>query len=197
MHRQLQRLEPVAVLARVEQPLERVVVGERLGRGAEHRANGVGGRLLGPSHVVDQQGHPASEAGIEPGGLGVAVFREAWQARLDDLGLAERSLADAVEEGRIELLHEPHHGLDDRARLRRRVAGAHHAIEPVQHDPAERVHHRREGGDRDHVAGGLDRLLLGLALDLLAPLLRGVRRQVPQLAQDAAGVDLKSSVSRR
>ena len=50
-----------------------------------------------------------------------------------------------------------------RARLVGHVADARHAPQPVQHEARDRVDHRRVAGDRDHVARGLDRLLLGLA----------------------------------
>ena len=53
------------------------------------------------------------------------------------------------------------------------------------------VHHRRERGDRDHVARGLDRLLLGLPLDRLQPLGARARRDVAQLLQDRERIVLE------
>ena len=139
-------------------------------------------------HVVDEQGRPRPEAGVEPRGLGVSASCAKRGRRVSTISVLGRADPGRCARRRPDRAPAPrHHRLDDRARLRGRVAGAHHPVEPVQHDPGERVHHRGEGGDRDHVARGLDRLLLGFSLHFLPPLLGGVRRQVAQLAQDARG----------
>ena len=63
---------------------------------------------------------------------------------------------------RVPLLHQADHLADHHARLVRRVAGVHHPVQAVQHDARDGVHHRGERADRDHVARGLDRALLGV-----------------------------------
>ena len=77
------------------------------------------------------------------------------------------------------------------ARLVRRVAGVQHPVQAMQHDARHRVHHRGERADRNDVARGLDRLLLGVPLDLLQPLGIGRRPDVAQLLQDRQRIVLE------
>ena len=92
--------------------------------------------------------------------------------------------ADLLEEVRVPLPHQTHHLADDHARLVRRVARVHHPVQAMQDDARHGVHHRGEGGNRDHVARGLDGALLGVLLDLLQPLGICRRADVTQLFQD-------------
>ena len=77
------------------------------------------------------------------------------------------------------------------ARLPRRVGRVGHPHQAIEREARDRVHHRGAGGERDHIARRLDRLLLRLALDRLQPIGAGPRRDVAQLAQDANGVVLE------
>ena len=64
-----------------------------------------------------------------------------------------------------------------------RVPYSNHAAQPVQHQAGDGVDHRRVAGDRDHVARGLDRLLLGLARHA-APERHGLARgQPPEIGE--------------
>ena len=83
-------------------------------------------------------------------------------------------------------LHLGHHAPDHVARLVGRVAHARHAPQAVQHDTRDRVDHRRVAGDRDHVARGLDRLLLRLARDAL-PKATDLRAGSRQSSREIAG----------
>ena len=192
VHRELQRLEPVAVQARVEQALERVVVGERVGRRAEHRAHGLGGRLLGARHVVDEQRDARAEAARRAAPPRRRRPRSRRGSRVSTISCSSSGPCPMrSKKAGSTCFTSADHRLDHGARLAGRVARAHHPVQPVEHDARERVHHGGERRHRDHVARRLDRLLLGLALDLLAPLVRGVRRQVPQPRQDLERVGLQ------
>ena len=185
VHRELQRLQAVAVEAGVEEPLERRVVAERGGRGA--RAPPAPPRPSSPPRA------PCSPRAA------TRARRAARRAAPPRRRRPPRAAAGAPRPPR------PRRAAPGRCARRTRgrcsftrptmasttarvsggrVARAHHAVQAVQHDARHRVDHRGEGGDGDDVARRLDRLLLRLALDLLPPLVRGVRRQVPQVGQD-------------
>ena len=56
-------------------------------------------------------------------------------------------------------------------------------MQPVEHDSGERVHHCRKGGDRQDVAGDLDRFLVHLPLNTLAAFLRCLGRDFPNVIE--------------
>ena len=178
----------------VEEPLEgRVVVERAPGR---PRAPPAPPRPSSPPRAAmwsTSSDTRVAEPRVEPRRLGVAVRLEPRQARLDDLALGERPLADALEEGRVDSRTRP-----TIASTTARVSAGASPVRIIRYSrcstmPETRVHHRGEGRDRDDVARRLDRLLLGLALDLLAPLVGGARRQVAQLATGSAACRCFSS----
>ena len=78
-----------------------------------------------------------------------------------------------------------------RLRLVGGVARVHHPMQPVQDDARHGVDHGRERGNRDDVARGLDRALLGVLLDLFQPLGIRVGADVAQLLQDGQRIVLE------
>ena len=187
VHVDVQRLQPIAVLAGIEDAGQGLGVGQRVGARPQDRRAPRPPSSLGPAPCSPRAATCATRAARR------------WPRPARRRPRARRATATSItcdgssgpSPDRLEEV-----GVEARGRgrpspsppppiSRGRVARAHHPVQAMEHDPGQRVHHRREGGHRDDVARQLDRLLLRLARDLLAPLLRRVGREVPDLAQDA------------
>ena len=171
--RHLDRVQPVGIAGRVEQAVEGVVGGQVVAVRAEHRAHRLGDHFLGVRRPVDEVRDLALEAAIEALGKGVGAGPGRRKAALDDGLGVQADDVDPIDEAGIVLAHRRDHRADHLARLVRRVRRLRHAHQPVERDAGDGVDHRRERRQRDHVAGGLDRLLLGFLLQRLQAIRAG------------------------
>ena len=189
--RHVEHVDPVEVAGRVHHPVDGLVVAHLVGRQAEGGAHRVGDHALGIGGPVAQPRDAAAQPGVEGRREPVAAGARPGERRLRQRRLRQGLQADLLEEHRIDGLHQVDHRADDHLRFVGRVAGVQHPVQTVQDQPRHGVDHRGERPERDHVAGGLDRLLLGLALDLLVPLGRVGGPQVAQILEDRPGVVLE------
>ena len=189
VRRQRQRLAEGAVLRRVEDEADRVVVGERGARRAEHLAHRRGEDLLVVRLPVHEPRHAARRArGRTPRGTCVARRAHARQ-RLE--GRVLRRLLERqriLEDRRVERVvaqdlgdHLP----DDLALLGRRVERLAEPPVAEERDARDRVVQVREGRDGQHVAR-----------DLLRALLDGAREARPAVAPRPAREDAEVALGR-
>ena len=96
--------------------------------------------------------------------------------------------SEAFEKLRVDLLHFINHGTDDFAGFAGGVARGAHAPEAMKDDAGDGVDHSGEGSDGENVTRDFDGTFFGGALDFLEAL--GVRHgaDVPDVAEDGAGV---------
>ena len=85
------------------------------------------------------------------------------------------------------------HVADDSAGFAGRVRGGTHAPEAMEDDTRDGVHHGGEGRDGQDIAGDFDRALFGRAFDLLDALRVRHRADVPDVAENVAGVGSQQS----
>ena len=97
-----------------------------------------------------------------------------------------RFISETFEKFRIDFANTRNHLADHLASLSRRIAGCLHAIEPVQDDPGNCVHHGGERRDRQNVSRHFNRAFLGLPLHFLNPFGVRHRAQVPDICKNLA-----------
>ncbi len=189
--RDVEDVEPIPVPRRIHDPVERVLVRHLCRSQPEDRAHRLGDDFLRLGRHIPQARPASVEAGVEFLREAVGTLARQREPGFRHVRFRDRRQADFLEEIRVPLLHQPDHLRDHLARLVRRVAGVHHPMQPVQDDARHGVHHRGEGRNRDHVAGRLDRALLGVLLDLLQALGIRVGADVAQLFQNAERIVLE------
>ena len=161
--RDVQRVEPVAVAAPGRAPAR-----------APRRRRARRGRARGARRPPPPAGARAPQSTSRERRPPRDLSKASSGAASPSAGRRERGLDDLVRAraaARRPRRRRPGRGARTSATMRsttrRASSGASqargHAPQPVQHDARDRVDHRGVARDRDHVARGLDRLLLGLA----------------------------------
>ncbi len=89
---------------------------------------------------------------------------------------------------RVDFFYFVDHCADDGAGFAGGVAGGAHAPEAVEDDAGDSVDHCCEGGNGENVTGDFDGAFFGGALDFLEALGVGHGADVPDVAEDGAGV---------
>ena len=183
--RDVQRLEPIRVARRVERDRERLGVVE-IGA-AEHASHRVGHHLRARARPSRRAANAAAERLVE-GFERRRVADAGGRERRSRGSRRPRARARRPRGRRTDRARSTSATmrLDHVARFVGHVAGARHASQPVQHEARYGVDHRGVAGDRDHVARGLDRLLLGFLRDVLPERLVLAPVEVPEVVQDAA-----------
>ena len=186
--RDVENVQPVRVRGGVHYPVQRLVICHLVRLQTEDRAHGIGNDRLSVGGCVEEPGPSTVQSGVKRGGVPVTAPPCRRKPRLRQRVRRDGAEPHLLKKQRVPFLHQPHHLADHRARFVRRVAGVHHALQTMQHDARHRVHHGRERPDGNHVTCGLDRALIGVALDLLQTLRVRVRLDVPKLPQNRDGI---------